>query len=93
MKPLRGLLTLFIIAAAVFGFVIFIQSNPEPIQLEFWKWRTKTISLGWGIFIAFFSGLCIALLAAISALFIKSAELSRYRRELQSLQKLMATKT
>lgn len=92
----RGISTLIglaLIVGAAFLVARFFNENNEPIQLQFWVWRTKEIAKGTLIGLVFLGGLMVSAILTASTVVSKSFEVSRLRREVVALQKMLQSKS
>jgi lysylphosphatidylglycerol synthetase-like protein (DUF2156 family) len=90
MKRSLGLLiTLVFILGGAFVVARFFTENAEPMQLEFWTWRTKEIQKGYLAGIIFLFGILVSGILTLSTVLSKTFEVARLRREVQALQRLL----
>ncbi len=70
----------------------FLQQNSEPLQLQFFQWRTKEANAGVVAGLCFLAGFLFSFFVCLGAVISKSLEAGRFKRENASLQKLLQNK-
>lgn len=88
-RSMTLLMTLIFVVAAAFLVGRFFTQNAEPVQLEFWNWRTKEIQKGYLIALVFLAGIFISGFLTLSTVLSKTFEVSRLKREVLALQRLL----
>ncbi len=88
-RPFQFLFMMLFIVGGVIGLTLFLRQNPDPVQLEFIRWRTRPISEGAVAVLSFLIGVGFSLFFVVSAVISKSVESARLRRENLALQKMI----
>lgn len=88
-KSLSILLSLIFVVAGAFLIARFFTENAEPMQVEFWGWRTKEIQKGYFVGLIFLFGILLSGFLTLSTVLSKAFEMARLRREVQALQRLL----
>jgi uncharacterized integral membrane protein len=88
-KSLGILVSLVLIVGAAFAIARFFTENAEPLQLEFWSWRTREVPKGYLVAFIFLAGILVSGLLTLTTVLSKTFEVGRLRREVQALQRLL----
>lgn len=78
-----------IVLGAAFLLNQFLLDNPAGVQLRFFQWRTKEVSMGTLVCVIFLFGLVAPFLMMFGPYVSKTVELKRLHKENEALQTLV----
>lgn len=91
-RSLKFLIFVVLVFIVAFGLQRFLSENAFPTQVQFLLWRTKEVSLGLLVALSFLSGILLASLFLITALFSSMMTSRRLKRENAALQRMIELK-